>query len=109
MALQSLAFVDGLQKNRSDAKDSKLVMAVKRAAVDTVEPHIKPVLWSMISLQLATSARPGEVRLMKMEDIRNRFGLEASRLILGHSSADPTLVYAERDFEAAEAVIRQMG
>jgi len=197
--LEMLRAVDGLQKNRSDAKESKPVKAVKRAAVDAVEPHIKPVLWSMISLQLVTGARPGEIRLIKMEDIdrtgdvweyrpaehklehkniervifigsegqrlllpyfkanpaqylfearpgkhytkdsycravsrackkakieswspnqlrhtaatdiRKRFGLEASRVILGHSSADTTLVYAERDYEAAKAVIRQMG
>jgi integrase len=197
--LEMLRSVDGLQKNRSEAKESTPVRAVKRASVDAVEPHIKPILWSMISLQLVTGMRPGEVRLMtlgevdrsdevweyrpaehKLEhkdierviyigsegqkillpylkadpaqylfearpgkpytkdsycravtrackrakidswspnqlrhtaatDIRKRFGLEASRVILGHSSADTTLVYAERDHEAAKAVIRQIG
>ena len=30
-------------------------------------------------------------------DIRSRFGLEATQVILGHSTADATQVYAERD------------
>ena len=59
--LEMLRAVDGLQKNRSDAKESKPVMAVKRAAVEAVEPHIKPVLWSMISLQLVTGARRRDI------------------------------------------------
>ena len=198
--LEMLRSLDGLQKGRSAATESTPVRAVKRASVDAVELHIKPVLWSMIRLQLATGMRPGEVRLMRIADIdrnddvweyrpaehklehkhidrlifigqegqrilqpylnnegperylfesaagrpftkdgycravsractrakvehwspnqlrhtaateiRKRFGLEASRVILGHSSAETTLIYAERDFEAAKAVIRQMG
>ena len=67
--LELLKSVDGLQKNRSGAKESKPVRAVKRTAVEAVQPHIKPVLWSMISLQLVTGMRPGEVRLMTLEEI----------------------------------------
>jgi len=197
--LEMLRAVDGLQKNRSDAAESKPVRAVKRAVVEAVESHISPVLWAMIRLQLLTGMRPGEVRLMKLKDIdrsgeiweyrpsehklehkgiervifigaegqkallpylkadperylfetrsgrpfakdgycreiaracerakvdhwspnqlrhtaatdiRKQFGLEASRVILGHSSAETTLVYAERDQETAKAVIRQIG
>ena len=52
---------------------------------------------------------PNQLRHTAATEIRKRFGLEASRVILGHSSAETTLIYAERDFEAAKAVIRQMG
>lgn len=197
--LELLRAVDGLQKNRSPAKESKPVRAVDMASVSAVEPHIRPTVWAMIRLQLLTGMRPGEVRLMKLEDIdrtgelwvyrpsehklehreidrpinigfegqkillpylkadtaqylfetrggkhytkdaycreisracerakidswspnqlrhrfatniSKRYGLEASRVILGHSSAETTLIYAERDQEAAKAVIRQIG
>ena len=197
--LAMLRAVDGLQKNRSSAIEAQPVRAVKRSSIEAVEPHIKPMLWAMINLQLVTGMRPGEVRLMTLNeidrtgelweyrpndhkllhkdidrviyigsegqrilrpylkadparylfearsgkpytkdsycravtractragieswspnqlrhtaatDIRKRFGLEASRVILGHSSTDTTLVYAERDHESAKDVIRQMG
>ena len=40
---------------------------------------------------------------------QGKFGLEASQVVLGHSTADVTQIYAERDFDLAKRVIRKMG
>ena len=41
--------------------------------------------------------------------VRKRFGLEAAQVVLGHSQADVTQIYAERDLELAKQVAREMG
>jgi integrase len=41
--------------------------------------------------------------------VRRRFGLEAAQVTLGHSKADVTQVYAERDQALAERVAREIG
>ena len=38
-----------------------------------------------------------------------RFGLEASRTVLGHETVDTTLIYAEKDREEAKRVMREVG
>ncbi len=42
-------------------------------------------------------------------EVRSKFGLEAAQIILGHSSADVTQVYAERDLAKGIEVARQIG
>jgi hypothetical protein len=39
----------------------------------------------------------------------NASGLEAAQVILGHAKADVIQVYAERDLDKAEAVMREVG
>ena len=41
--------------------------------------------------------------------IRKDFGLEAAQILLGHSKADVTQVYAERDMARAATVALQIG
>jgi integrase len=41
--------------------------------------------------------------------VRQKFGLEAAQVVLGHSKADVTQVYAERDQRLAVEVARQVG
>lgn len=41
--------------------------------------------------------------------IRKRFGLEAAQTVLGHSKADVTQIYAERDYALAAMVARDVG
>ncbi len=52
---------------------------------------------------------PNRLRHAAATEIRSRFGLEAAQVILGHSRADVTQVYAERDLAKAEAVVREVG
>ncbi len=51
----------------------------------------------------SASASPGN------PDFESEFGLESSQTVLGHSRADTTQLYAERDFALAENVMSQLG
>jgi len=52
---------------------------------------------------------PNQLRHTQGTLIRGKFGLEASQVVLGHSTADVTQIYAERDFDLAKRVMREMG
>ena len=40
---------------------------------------------------------PNRLRHTRATEVRRKFGLEATQVVLGHSKADVTQVYAERD------------
>lgn len=40
---------------------------------------------------------------------RRQFGLKAAQVVLRHSCADVTQVYAERAFERAKVIMRRIG
>lgn len=52
---------------------------------------------------------PNQLRHSAATEIRRRFGLEASQVVLGHSKADVTQIYAERDYALAARVAREVG
>ena len=52
---------------------------------------------------------PNQLRHAAGTAIRKRFGLEAAQVALGHSKADVTQVYAQRDTELAREVARKIG
>jgi integrase len=52
---------------------------------------------------------PNQLRHSVATTIRKRFGLEAAQTVLGHSKADVTQVYAERDYNLAARVMREIG
>lgn len=53
---------------------------------------------------------PGQLRHNAATLVNERFGdIDAARVVLGHSERSTTQVYAERDFEAAKAVIAKIG
>lgn len=52
---------------------------------------------------------PNQLRHAAATEIRKRFGLEAAQVALGHSVADVTQIYAERDLAKAAAVMREVG
>ena len=52
---------------------------------------------------------PNQLRHAAATEIRKKFGLEAAQVVLGHSTADITQVYAERNQALAAQVIRQIG
>jgi integrase len=53
--------------------------------------------------------RPNQIRHTYATKVRREFGLEAAQVLLGHSKADVTQVYAERDQALAVAVARKIG
>ena len=52
---------------------------------------------------------PNQLRHLHGTEVRRRFGLEAAQATLGHSRADVTQVYAERDLAQAAKVAAEMG
>jgi integrase len=52
---------------------------------------------------------PNQLRHSAATEIRKRFGLEAAQVALGHSQADVTQIYAERDLTLAAEVMRKIG
>lgn len=52
---------------------------------------------------------PNQLRHTRGTLIRERFGLEAAQVVLGHSDANVTQVYAERDFATAAKIMREIG
>lgn len=52
---------------------------------------------------------PNQLRHTRGTEIRRKYGLEAAQVVLGHTNAKVTEIYAERDAEKAIAVIREIG
>jgi integrase len=52
---------------------------------------------------------PHQLRHTHATEVRRRFGLEAAQVALGHSQAQITEVYAERDLTLAAKVAKQIG
>jgi len=52
---------------------------------------------------------PNQLRHTAATDIRAKYGLEAAQVVLGHSRADVTQVYAERDLKKAAEVMKEVG
>jgi integrase len=53
--------------------------------------------------------RPNRLRHTAATIIRREYGLEAAQVILGHTRCDTTQIYAERDTQKAEAIIKEIG
>ena len=52
---------------------------------------------------------PNQLRHLAATEIRRGFGLEAAQAVLGHSKADVTQIYAERDLAKAAEVMKRIG
>jgi integrase len=52
---------------------------------------------------------PNQLRHLRATEIRTQFGLEASQTVLGHTTADTTQIYAERDWLLAERIAGATG
>jgi integrase len=53
--------------------------------------------------------RPNRIRHLYATRVRQEYGLEAAQVLLGHTQADVTQVYAERDLAKAVAVAKKIG
>jgi integrase len=52
---------------------------------------------------------PHQIRHTHATEVRRRFGLEAAQIAMGHSEADVTQIYAERDGALAARVAKEIG
>ena len=53
--------------------------------------------------------RPHQLRYNYSTNVRREFGLEAAKILLGHTKADTTQIYAERDMNRAATVAEKIG
>jgi integrase len=68
-AYQALACVEGLEAGRSNALEPEPVRPVPEAHIEKAKRFLPHVLRTMIDLQLATGARPGEIYKLRPLDI----------------------------------------
>jgi integrase len=66
---QGLKTVSGLQRGRSNAKETEPVRPAPESAIEAIRPHVPRQVWAMIETQRLTGARPDEVCQMKASDI----------------------------------------
>ena len=52
---------------------------------------------------------PNQLRHTAATAVRKKYGLEAAQVFLGHSKADVTEIYAERDLDLARQIAREIG
>jgi integrase len=52
---------------------------------------------------------PHQLRHNRATDVRRQFGVEAAQVVLGHTRADVTQIYAERNMKLAERIAREIG
>ncbi len=67
--LHALEAVQGLKIGRSAAKELPPVRPVADELVDAIKAHVSAQVWAMIELQRITGARPGELCIMRTQDI----------------------------------------
>lgn len=83
--------------------------AIHRACDAAFKPEKKLKGEALKKWQAAHRWSPNRLRHTKGTEVRKRFGLDAAQVILGHSFADVTQIYAERDAEKAREVARAIG
>ncbi len=52
---------------------------------------------------------PNQLRHAMGTEVRKKYGLEGSQVVLGHSTANVIQIYAERDFELAKQIMSEIG
>lgn len=70
--IHGLEAVQGLRRGRTRARETDPVMPVDDAYVEAVLPHVSPHVAAMIQLQRMTGMRPGEVVVMRSDEISVR-------------------------------------
>lgn len=71
---------------------------------DPAELRAKASAW-----RKANCWHPNQLRHLRATEVRTKYGLEAAQVILGHSHADVTQIYAETDEAAAVNIVREIG
>ncbi len=83
--------------------------AIARAIVKANQTRMKEAAESGVEPVLLAHWHANQLRHSKATEVRRQFGLEAAQVILGHSKADVTQVYAERDARLAVEVAKRIG
>ncbi|WP_406699153.1 site-specific integrase [Singulisphaera sp. Ch08] len=91
------------------AKDKRLTREQRRAAYEDLQAWRIEHRADLAEWHRRNRWHPNQLRHSAATAIRQRFGLEAAQTVLGHSRADVTQVYAERDMAKAYEVARLVG
>jgi len=67
--LQALQAVTGLQRGRSEARETAPVRPAPEEMIEAVQPHLASPVAAMIRLQTLTGMRPGEVVILRPCDV----------------------------------------
>jgi integrase len=67
--LLGLQAVRGLQRGRTQARETEPVKPVPETFVEAILPHVRPPVAAMVRLQMLTGMRPGEVVIMRAIDL----------------------------------------
>jgi integrase len=111
------------RKPKRTPRDAYDVDSYRRAiarACDVAFPHptlssiptskLTPVqLGQLKKWQSAHRWAPNQLRHSAATEIRRRFGLEGAQIVLGHSKADTTQIYAEVDRQKGIEIARRIG
>jgi integrase len=91
------------QRNRRKARPARLPAAV-------YTPHAYAVAIARACRKVGIDHwHPNQLRHLFATEVRKKFGLEATQVLLGHARADVTQVYAERDERLAASVAAEIG
>jgi integrase len=83
--------------------------AIQRAVVNANRQQMTEAAKAGVEPKLLAHWHPNQLRHSAATEIRKLFGLEAAQVVLGHSKADVTQVYAERDGKLAADIMRRIG
>ena len=90
-------------------KRKPAVRYVKDAYTRAVERAVQMANRSRPADEQLPAWTPNQLRHAVATRIRREFGLEAAQVVLGHTTADVTQVYAERDSRLAAEVMKRIG
>ncbi len=83
--------------------------AIRRAIEKANKARLEEAADMGVKLILLPHWHANQLRHSRATEVRQKFGLEAAQVLLGHARADVTQVYAERDTALAVEVSRKIG
>ena len=83
--------------------------AIRRACDAAFPPPKHAIEADRHTWRAAHRWSPNQLRHNAATYLRKQFGIEAARVVLGHSSADVTEIYAELDLAKAAEIMRSVG
>jgi integrase len=66
---QACKAVSGLRRGRSQARDTEPIKPVPQDEIDAIGLFVSREIWGMIQLQLVTGMRPGEVCMLRFDEL----------------------------------------
>ena len=98
------------KKKPGDCYDTNAYRRAIHRAVDAAnKDRKKQNAETGVKLEMLPRWSPNRLRHTAATEIRRVFGLEAAQVALGHSQADVTQIYAEKDLTLASEVARKIG